>query len=81
VARRGEPPGADDDAVVCLLEEDAAASDPSSPPSTGDVSIKIVREPSKLLDGRQGRLHEDVVDALVDLLVELVGGEEEGGAR
>lgn len=41
----------------------------------GTVTISVVPNLSKLLDGRSTRLHGDVIDALVDLVVELLDEE------
>jgi hypothetical protein len=48
------------------------------------VVISIVPDLPKLLDARSTRLHGDVIDALVDLVVELVDQEansDEGQSR
>lgn len=53
---------------VVLVDEDQRKA------SSGTVTISVVSDLSKVLDARSTRLHGDVIDALVDLVVELLDG-------
>lgn len=59
--------------VAALVEE---ASEVVRHGDHGVVVIAPVSDPSKLLDGRARRLHGDVVDVLVDLVIAIL--DEEG---
>lgn len=53
---------------IVLVEELPADDGVCTPP----VLIARVDDPSKLLDGRTHHLHGDVVDALAELVIELL---------
>lgn len=57
--------------LVVLLDE-AAPEGNGGPSTPSAVTIAIVPDPAKLLDERSPRIHGDVLDALVDLVVELI---------
>jgi hypothetical protein len=64
--------------VVLLLDE-APAENHRQPLEASAVTIAIVRDPARLLYERSVGLHSDVLDALVDLVVELVDEDEVDG--
>lgn len=80
MARRRQRLGAQNaDPVVVLLDEAAPEGDGvASRPSA--VTIAVVPDPARLLDERSRRIHGDVLDALVDLVVELIDKDEADGS-
>ncbi len=56
--------------VALLDERDGSRGAPRS------VAISVVEDPAKLLAERSPKLHGDVVDALVDLVVALLDEED-----
>lgn len=61
---------------VALVEESRAEA---ANDERGAVVIARVEDPAKLLAARGPRLHLDVVDALTDLVVALLDGEDGDG--
>ena len=65
--------------VVMLLDRrgpQPRAAGEAVAPAEGAVYIAVVHDPAKLAAERSLALHTDAVDALVDLIVELVDSEE-----
>ena len=81
--RRQKIRPADDEPVVMLLDRRGPPRPPdgeerSSPASA--VYIAVVTDPAKLAAERSLGVHTDVVDALVDLMIELVDNEGTDGS-
>ncbi len=57
--------------MVVLVDEDPQRR----ASGIGTLTISVVPDPSNVLDARSTRLHGDVIDALVDLVVELLDKE------
>jgi hypothetical protein len=66
---------ADDEPVVMLLDRRGALA-----AMDDAIYIAMVPDPARLVEHRQPRLHDDVVEALVDLIVELAEGEGTDGS-
>jgi len=83
VANRRKPRPAEDEPIVMLLDKRGPRRAPTSeaaPTPESAVYIAVVSDPAKLAAERALGLHSDAVDALVDLIVELVDSEGTDGS-
>jgi hypothetical protein len=62
------------DPIVMLLDSpaDRGRNKNGAPADNPVIYLGVVRDPAKLMSGRKARFHDDVVEALTDLLLEWV---------